>query len=81
MAEQGGTRLQSVERALRVLTEVAGHPRGLTAKRIARVLDVPLATAYHVLRTLTHERWLEHVDGHYRIGPGAAAFCQDVCRD
>ncbi|WP_425832149.1 helix-turn-helix domain-containing protein [Streptomyces fractus] len=72
----GGTRLQSVERALRVLTEVAGHPQGLTAKRLARFLDVPLATTYHLLRTLAHEGWLEHAEGHYRIGTGAVAFAR-----
>ncbi|MGW2340598.1 helix-turn-helix domain-containing protein [Streptomyces sp. NPDC001661] len=72
----GGTRLQSVERALRILTEVAGHPQGLTAKRLARFLDVPLATTYHLLRTLAHEGWLEHVEGRYRVGPGASAFCR-----
>ncbi|MFJ8933487.1 helix-turn-helix domain-containing protein [Streptomyces sp. NPDC102364] len=70
----GGTRLQSVERALRILTEVARHPQGLTAKRLARFLDVPLATTYHLLRTLAHEGWLEHTEGHYRVGPGALAF-------
>ncbi|WP_328633064.1 helix-turn-helix domain-containing protein [Streptomyces sp. NBC_00356] len=70
----GGTRLQSVERALRILTEVARHPQGLTAKRLARFLDVPLATTYHLLRTLAHEGWLEHTEGHYRVGPDAVAF-------
>ncbi|MEB8337083.1 helix-turn-helix domain-containing protein [Streptomyces endophyticus] len=70
----GGTRLQSVERALRILTEASRHPEGLTAKRLARFLDVPLATTYHLLRTLAHEGWLEHTEGRYRVGPGAFAF-------
>ena len=42
----------SVQRALRVLEVVAQSPDGITAKAVARRLDLALSTTYHLLNTL-----------------------------
>ncbi|MFD4370629.1 IclR family transcriptional regulator [Streptomyces sp. NPDC058486] len=50
------TLIHSVQRALRllrILEERGGHA---TAKQLARAAELPLPTAYHLLRTLAHER-------------------------
>jgi IclR family transcriptional regulator, acetate operon repressor len=70
MAGRGGpTLIRSVQRALRLI-EVVGEREGrATAKEIARATGLPLATAYHLLRTCTHEGWLQRVDdGTYVLG-------------
>jgi IclR family acetate operon transcriptional repressor len=63
------TLIRSVQRALRLI-EVVGESEGrATAKEIARVTGLPLATAYHLLRTCTYEGWLQRLDdGTYVLG-------------
>ena len=63
------TLIRSVQRALRLI-EVVGEGEGrATAKEIARVTGLPLATAYHLLRTCTYEGWLQRLDdGTYVLG-------------
>jgi DNA-binding IclR family transcriptional regulator len=62
------TLINSVVRALNLLDAVGTEPGPVTAKRLARMVDVPLPTAYHLLRTLLHEGYLDRVDGGYVIG-------------
>jgi IclR family transcriptional regulator, acetate operon repressor len=63
------TLIASVRRALRLMEAVAAHPGGAPAKRLARQVDLPLATVYHLLRTLTHEGYLIRTeDGLYVLG-------------
>ena len=68
MAEDTGTEhhppdlVGSVQRALRVLEVVADHPDGIQAKAVARRLDLPLSTAYHLLNTLVAEGYLLHLE-------------------
>lgn len=50
--------VRSVSRALRVLEEVGRHPGGVSAKQVARRLDLHRSTAYHLLRTLAYEGYL-----------------------
>ncbi|MEV8154761.1 helix-turn-helix domain-containing protein, partial [Streptomyces fradiae] len=52
------TLIGSVQRALRLLEAVGAHADGAPAKQLARETGLPLATAYHLLRTLTHEGYL-----------------------
>jgi IclR family transcriptional regulator, acetate operon repressor len=69
-AEHGGpTLIRSVQRALRLI-EIVGEREGrATAKEIARATGLPLATTYHLLRTCTHEGWLQRLDdGTYVLG-------------
>jgi IclR family acetate operon transcriptional repressor len=63
------TLIQSVQRALRVIEVVAEHGGRARAKEVARVAGLPLATTYHLLRTCTHEGWLQRLDdGSYVLG-------------
>ena len=63
------TLIRSVQRALRLI-EIVGECEGrATAKEIARATGLPLATAYHLLRTCTYEGWLQRLgDGTYVLG-------------
>ncbi|MFB7512422.1 IclR family transcriptional regulator [Streptomyces sp. NPDC056144] len=49
------TLIQSVQRALRLLRALEQRGGTATAKQLARDTDLPLPTAYHLLRTLIHE--------------------------
>lgn len=62
------TLIGSVQRALRLLEAVGEHRSGVTAKQLARKAGLPLGTTYHLLRTLTHEGYLQRVDGAYVYG-------------
>jgi IclR family acetate operon transcriptional repressor len=65
----GPTLIQSVQRALRLLEVIAEHEGRARAKEIARAAGLPLATTYHLLRTCTHEGWLQRLDdGSYVLG-------------
>ena len=63
------TLIVSVRRALRLMEAVASHPGGAPAKQLARQADLPLATAYHLLRTLVHDGYVVRTaDGLYSQG-------------
>jgi DNA-binding IclR family transcriptional regulator len=65
----GPTLIQSVQRALRLLEVLAEHEGRARAKELARATGLPLATTYHLLRTCTHEGWLQRLDdGSYVLG-------------
>lgn len=57
------TLIASVQRALRLLDAVSEATSPLPAKVLARRTGQPLATTYHLLRTLVHEGYLSRVDG------------------
>lgn len=65
------TLIGSVQRAMRLLEAVAAHEEGAPAKQLAREAGLALPTAYHLLRTLTHEGYLRRVQGVYVFGPAA----------
>ncbi|MFD3676394.1 MULTISPECIES: helix-turn-helix domain-containing protein [Streptomyces] len=60
------TLIGSVQRALR-LVEAMYAENGATAKRLARVTGIPLPTVYHLLRTLSHEGYVRHEGGSFRL--------------
>ncbi|WP_285696877.1 IclR family transcriptional regulator [Actinomadura sp. NBRC 104412] len=63
------TLIASVQRALRLMEAVASHPNGAPAKQLAREAGLPLATAYHLLRTLAHEGYAMRLsDGVWVLG-------------
>ncbi|MGI5255168.1 IclR family transcriptional regulator [Actinacidiphila glaucinigra] len=70
MAAQGGpTLITSVQRAFRLLEAVGAHESGAPAKQLARETGLPLATAYHLLRTLTHDGYVRKLDdGCFALG-------------
>ncbi|MFE2324017.1 IclR family transcriptional regulator [Streptomyces sp. NPDC059385] len=61
----------SVQRALRLLEAVGSHGEGAPAKQLAREAGLPLPTAYHLLRTLTHEGYLRRENGVFVLGDAA----------
>ncbi|MGV9269695.1 IclR family transcriptional regulator [Kitasatospora sp. NPDC003701] len=71
------TLIASAQRALRLLEAVARYPNGATAKQLARDTGLALGTAYHLLRTLVHDRYLERRSGHYLTGPAVAGLTRE----
>ncbi|WP_313895985.1 helix-turn-helix domain-containing protein [Streptomyces sp. YIM 98790] len=74
----GPTLIGSVRRALRLLDVLVAHPRGATAKQLAREAGLPLPTTYHLLRTLIHERYVRRVDGMFALDTEATARLASV---
>jgi IclR family acetate operon transcriptional repressor len=63
------TLISSVQRALHLVEAVASHPGGAPAKQLAREARLPLATCYHLLRTLAHEGYVSKLsDGVWILG-------------
>ncbi|MGW1001263.1 IclR family transcriptional regulator [Streptomyces sp. NPDC002520] len=69
--KHSATLIGSVQRALRLLESVAGHPYGAPAKQLARETGLALPTAYHLLRTLVHEGYLRREKGLFFLGDAA----------
>jgi DNA-binding IclR family transcriptional regulator len=65
---QAPTLIGSVQRAIRLLEAVAAHDRGAPAKQLARETGLALPTAYHLLRTLVYEGYLDREDGRFVLG-------------
>ncbi len=65
------TLIGSVQRAMRLLEAVAGREHGAPAKQLARDAGLALPTAYHLLRTLTHEGYLRRDKGLFFLGDAA----------
>jgi DNA-binding IclR family transcriptional regulator len=61
-AHEGPTLINSVQRAFRLLEAVSAHENGAPAKQLARETGLPLATAYHLLRTLVHDGYVRKLD-------------------
>jgi IclR family acetate operon transcriptional repressor len=64
------TRIRSVGKAVSILVWLAGQPDARSAKQIASALQLPIATAYHLLDTLVQDGML-FKDEHrlYHLGP------------
>lgn len=62
------TLINSVVRALTLLETVADEGRPVTAKRLARLTELPLPTTYHLLRTLVHQGYLVRTSEGYVVG-------------
>jgi len=54
-----GDLLHSVQRALRVLSLVAEHAEGLSARDISNTLSMNISTCYHILNTLVANGYLD----------------------
>ncbi|MGI5379168.1 IclR family transcriptional regulator [Streptomyces sp. CA-251387] len=61
-AQSGPTLINSVQRAFRLLEVVSAHENGAPAKQLAREAGLPLATTYHLLRTLVHDGYVRKLD-------------------
>ncbi len=60
------TLIGSVQRACRLM-EAMYAEGGATAKRLARLTGIPLPTVYHLLRTLSHEGYVQREGGAFRL--------------
>ncbi|WP_431774283.1 IclR family transcriptional regulator [Streptomyces cucumeris] len=68
-AQAGPTLITSVQRAFRLMEAVGAHEGGAPAKQLAREVGLPLATTYHLLRTLVHDGYVNRLDdGGFVIG-------------
>ncbi|MFE2426495.1 IclR family transcriptional regulator [Streptomyces sp. NPDC059373] len=68
-AQDGPTLITSVQRAFRLMEAVGAHEGGAPAKQLAREVGLPLATTYHLLRTLAHDGYIRKLDdGGFVIG-------------
>jgi len=74
MPATGPTLISSVQRALHLLDAVGRRDRPASAKALAREAGLALPTAYHLLRTMVHEGYLERVDGGYVLGVRAGGL-------
>lgn len=69
VADTAPTLIQSVQRAIHLVEAVSARRGRARAKELARDLGLCLPTTYHLLRTLTHEGYLQRLDdGSYVIG-------------
>lgn len=59
---EGPTLITSVQRAFRLMEAVGAHEGGAPAKQLARETGLPLATTYHLLRTLAHDGYIRKLD-------------------
>lgn len=62
------TLINSVVRALRLLDTVGAADAPVPAKKLAHQSALPLATTYHLLRTLVHEGYLTRTPAGYVVG-------------
>lgn len=60
--------------ALRLLRLLAEHAAPMPASAIARELELPRSTVYHVLAVLREEGFVVHLPAERRYGLGVAAF-------
>src|SRR3954452_5173110 len=60
--------------ALKVLRLLASHARPLPESAIARDLDLPRSSTYHLLNVLKDEGFVVHLPEQRRYGLGVAAF-------
>ncbi|MFF2651633.1 IclR family transcriptional regulator [Streptomyces sp. NPDC058045] len=74
----GPTLIGSVQRALRLLESAAAHSGGAPAKQLAREARLPLPTAYHLLRTLTHEGYLRREGGVFHLAEAAERLARSA---
>ncbi|MET8631972.1 IclR family transcriptional regulator C-terminal domain-containing protein [Streptomyces sp. NPDC004680] len=72
------TLIGSVQRAMRLLEAVADREYGAPAKQLAREVGLALPTAYHLLRTLTHEGYLRREKGLFFLGDAAERLSSDA---
>jgi DNA-binding IclR family transcriptional regulator len=71
------TLITSVQRALRLLEAVGENAGGAQAKVLARQVDLPLATTYHLLRTLVHDGYVRKLPhGAFVLGDGIEALAR-----
>jgi IclR family transcriptional regulator, acetate operon repressor len=78
---EGGTRIQSVARASRLLLLLARRPAGCTAAEAARELGLTVPTTHHLLNTLTGEGLaVKDSQRRFALGPQVAVLADGLVR-
>ena len=68
------SQVPAATRALRVLRFLAGQPDPVSLDRLAKALEIPRSTAYHLLHAMVEEGFVVHLADEHRYGLGVAAF-------
>lgn len=66
--------MPAAENTLRILRYLAGRPAPVAASAIARELELPRSTVYHLLTTLAAHGFVLHLREDHRWGLGTSAF-------
>ena len=75
MRRENQSMVRSLQRGLHLINAV-GEIGPAHAKQLARTTDMPLATAYHLLRTLLHDGYVARLeDGSYVLGSRLSMTC------
>lgn len=70
MAASEREHIASVVKAFNALSAIADRPGAISAKELSAAMDAPLATVYHMLKTLTAVgAVIKGADRGYRLGP------------
>lgn len=71
---QTATKVPAADQTLRILRYLAGRPAPVAASAIARELELPRSTVYHLLSTLSAHGFVLHMKEDRRWGLGTSAF-------
>ncbi len=69
-----GREVPGATRALRVLRHLAASPRPVAAGAVARDLELPRSSIYHLIAAMANEGFVVHLPEEGRYGLGVAAF-------
>lgn len=64
----------AADQTLRILRHLARRPAPIAASALARDLDIPRSTVYHLLATLEQHGFVVHLEQDRRWGLGTSAF-------
>ncbi|WP_421076921.1 IclR family transcriptional regulator [Microbacterium sp. IO18] len=67
-------KVPAADHTLRILSYLAGRPAPVAASAIARELELPRSTVYHLLSTLAAHGFVLHLQEERRWGLGTSAF-------
>jgi IclR family transcriptional regulator, acetate operon repressor len=79
-AEEARPRVQSADRAVRILLEVAHSENGLTTKEISEQVGIGRQATYHLLHTLVAAGVLTRVERRYLLGLRVGALAEGFGR-
>ncbi len=66
--------MPAADQTLRILRHLARRPAPIAASALARDLDIPRSTVYHLLATLEQHGFVVHLEQERRWGLGTSAF-------
>lgn len=73
-AQESRPQVPAADQTLRILRHLARRPAPIAATALARDLDIPRSTVYHLLATLEEHGFVVHLPQERRWGLGTSAF-------